>query len=414
MMPVRLHARVCLTAPLRLLCFMLVVRMGMAPSVLEAANIFKVGELARKCHAGKASACSELTKIALEDRMPGVRVSAVEYLSDQAVLAKIALEDPIPFVRGAAVQKLTDLALLAKIAAEDKDVAVRGYAAQPDVKVRAAQVTRAVEPLIACLHDPDSRVRAAAADSLGKAKDPRALAPLTSALRDTSPGVQQSASQALGEIAGPAVEPLIDALRDPTWSVRNSAAAGLGRTKDPRAVEPLIATLKDQDSAVRRSAAEALGQFQDPRAVEPLRAARKDPDPDVRLFAGDALGEPRFEYAISDFMRIITSGCYTKTVVTILGTTSTGGLLTSGQTEYAVPLSISGSGRATAGALRPMTWCSGALHTIATKAEILGYTFLSDPARPLIFSVWEKQGYVFFAGHGTVTSPSGHTVHLRK
>jgi HEAT repeat protein len=412
---------------------MLVITMGMMPGVLEATNILKIGEIARKCQAGKASACNELTKTALEDRMPGVRASAAGYLSDQSVLARIALEDPIPLVRGAAVQKLTDLALLVKIAVEDKDANVRGYASQSDVRLRAAKVTRAVEPLIACMKDPDSRIRAAAADSLGKTKDPRALDPLVTALRDNSPDVQRSAGQALGEIGAPAVEPLINALRDPTWSVRYSAAVGLSFSKDSRAVEPLIGALKDTDSAVRRSAAEALGQFQDPRAVEPLRAARQDPDSDVRLFAADALGEPRGEYVIHELAKVFVHGCSSGTDVTLLPTGSPGVFFASGKMEFPIklkdvsgpwglaaqakvtglPLSLPDPDHPMAANAQYLAWCPGARHTLETVLEIAGYKFASDLARPLVFRVQEN-GYVFENGQGTVTSPSNHTVHLSK
>ncbi|MGB8888668.1 MAG: hypothetical protein WCC87_18205 [Candidatus Korobacteraceae bacterium] len=46
------------------------------PSRISASSMKKVSALASKCNSGKESACSELEKIALEDKDPGVRSAA--------------------------------------------------------------------------------------------------------------------------------------------------------------------------------------------------------------------------------------------------------------------------------------------------------------------------------------------------
>ena len=50
-------------------------------------------------------------------------------------------------------------------------------------------------------------------------------------------------------------------------------------------------------------------------------------------------------------------------------------------------------------------FCPGAFHTWVGTLTYAGYTFASDAARPLEFSV--KRDYTYAGGKGTVTSPDG-------
>ena len=96
---------------------------------VAASNISKkVDDLARQCDSGKQKGCSELVRIAVEDKDAGARRVAVEKLTDQSLLAKIAVEDKDSGVRRTAVEKLTDKLLLAKIAVGDEDTNVRSAA----------------------------------------------------------------------------------------------------------------------------------------------------------------------------------------------------------------------------------------------------------------------------------------------
>ncbi len=104
---------------------MMVALVCIIPTQLTATDVSNVGTLASQCGAGKHKACSELAKIAVEDKDASVRSAAVAQLTDQAVLAKVALGDENASVRAAAVAKLTDQSLRAKIAVEDKDAGVR-------------------------------------------------------------------------------------------------------------------------------------------------------------------------------------------------------------------------------------------------------------------------------------------------
>jgi HEAT repeat protein len=89
--------------------------------------------------------------------------------------------------------------------------------------------------------------------------------------------VRQEATEALGKLGDArAVEPLIACLKDPQWSYRGLAASALGELGDARAVEPLLACLNEPNKAIREGALESLGKLGDARAVGPLIACLKD------------------------------------------------------------------------------------------------------------------------------------------
>jgi hypothetical protein len=119
-----------------------------------------------------------------------------------------------------------------------------------------------IDALVAALKNHRNyRVRANAAQALGKINDPRVVETLIIALSDNKSGFFRSELVgALGDTKDPrAVEPLIAALRHPGSGVREEAAKSLGKIRDPRAVEPLISTLRgENDFQVRRNTAAAL------------------------------------------------------------------------------------------------------------------------------------------------------------
>jgi len=202
--------------------------------------------------------------------------------------------------------------------------------ANADVRQKAAEAlgqsksSRAVEPLIAALNDPDPNVQGSAAKALGEIKDPRALQPLVDALKHSKDekavcdalgnlgpialeplitalkdkGLGYAAESGLAKIGPPAVEPLMAAYNDKEHDVRFYAIRALGEIKDSRAVDLLIAALKYKskdpfgyDYEIREEAARSLGEIKDPRADQPLIAALKDSDNRVVKAAGDALGK---------------------------------------------------------------------------------------------------------------------------
>jgi HEAT repeat protein len=60
--------------------------------------------------------------------------------------------------------------------------------------------------------------------------------------------------------------------------VAEAAAEALGRLRDPRAVDVLVEVLKDQPNGVQNNAIRALGRIGDARAIVPLKAILDDPE----------------------------------------------------------------------------------------------------------------------------------------
>jgi len=146
---------------------------------------------------------------------------------------------------------------------------------------------------LACLGDPDWRVRKVATQQLAaRASEAAVLDALVAALADgENPGRRNSAAEALVRAGARAVPQLVAALdsRDP--DLRKLAVDALARLDDARSAAPLAARLRDPDANVRAAAAEALGSVGGGGAVAALfeAAAREAEDPLVRLAALRAL-----------------------------------------------------------------------------------------------------------------------------
>ncbi len=163
-----------------------------------------------------------------------------------------------------------------------------------------------IEPLIRFLRqDPSERVRAAAAQALGrfailaetgKLRQPdgqRVGRALTEAIDDDleSLEVRRRAIEAVAAMSLPQVPEIIQAAyehEDPR--MRASALFAMGRTCDPCWLPALRADLDSEDSEVRFEAAGALGALGDDLAVVDLIAHINDPDPDVQDAVVNALG----------------------------------------------------------------------------------------------------------------------------
>jgi len=169
----------------------------------------------------------------------------------------------------------------------------------------------AIEPLIQALKEPNSRVRAGAAQALGRIGDKTALEPLIEVLeaKDTDwYDVRTCAAAALDmidpqwrktDIALQAVPRLVEKLKDPAPDVRSAAAKALGMIGDKAAVEPLIKALNVNDHALCWAACDALDSI-DPkwsksdsalRAVPVFIEELKCPDFSHRWRAATGLGE---------------------------------------------------------------------------------------------------------------------------
>lgn len=148
----------------------------------------------------------------------------------------------------------------------------------------------AVQPLILALEDDRSNLREAAAETLGRIKDPQSIEPLVQLLKDDDLGIRLTAERSLRDLGKPAVPSLIEALKNDNNNIRNGAATVLGRMKDIRATDPLCRLLKSEHRSDRIGAAEALEKIGNPTSTGSLIEALKDRDRDVRRMSVKALG----------------------------------------------------------------------------------------------------------------------------
>jgi HEAT repeat protein len=185
------------------------------------------------------------------------------------------------------------------------------------IDLRSQEALRDTMSLLKALEDKDSKVRKAAAQSLGRIGDPQAVDPLVNALGDRYSDVREAAAKALEILGEPLGRVIVDCLKgsehardalaagkDPraivpllkvlgTWDpdVRAAAARTLGKLKDPRAVESLVKVLEDGSGSAQEAAAWALGEIEDPRATVPLTKVLENGRPNARLVAAWVLGK---------------------------------------------------------------------------------------------------------------------------
>jgi len=220
------------------------------------------------------------------------------------------LRDPYPDVREAALTALRSLRgyeldeerLLAQASGPGARAAV----------LRACDLRRAPEALLAAVGDPDPSFRMAAALSLAERQiwtddadvlladeDPRVrahalrarlsaapalpLEPLRAFLHDSDPGVRQTLALGL-ERAAPIerAEWLRHLLRDPCAAVGAAAARALASQRDPDTLGALLDAAGTASLPVASAAIEALGALGDPEALPRLRAVARGGDPALR------------------------------------------------------------------------------------------------------------------------------------
>jgi len=233
---------------------------------------------------------------ALRDEDWAVREEAAAALGKlrdpRAVYALIGiLRDEDRSVRDAAVGALT---AIGEAAVEP----VAACLADPDLNVQEAAACileriadhRVTGMLVTALGSADWIVRAHAARALGRISDAGYAEALIPLLHDSVKAVREDAAAGLAGIGKAAVPALLQALSHADWVVRLHAVEALGKIKSADAVLPLLGVLfNDRDAAVREDAARSLGDIGDPRAVEFLLAAMKEPG--IRPLAIEALGK---------------------------------------------------------------------------------------------------------------------------
>jgi len=127
-----------------------------------------------------------------------------------------------------------------------------------------------IRSLITQVESGDMGQRINAARALGQLGDKRAVDPLVACLRDTqtrNPILKMTVAEALGDIGDArAVEPLIACLNNTNQtsrSVKGTIIESLGKIGDPRAVDPLIPCLRGERPICLKETIKALGQIGD-------------------------------------------------------------------------------------------------------------------------------------------------------
>ena len=141
------------------------------------------------------------------------------------------------------------------------------------------------------LANADGHVRATAAVSISKLKDPRSVERLKGLLVDPYEDVQEAAVEALANLkdvldAGQ----LVPSLRHADAVLRRNTALLLGNIKASAAVKDLGFALKDEDVKVRKAVVWALASIGTEEAVRYLTYALTDESPDIRISAALSIG----------------------------------------------------------------------------------------------------------------------------
>lgn len=139
--------------------------------------------------------------------------------------------------------------------------------------------------------DPEARVRAEAAEVLGRA-GVEALDALDRARDDPDADVVEAVVTAYGEIGSTAPVPWLieSAAGSSDRLVQEAAVAALGAIGDDRAVPLLLELVASGPPQVRRRSVVALTVFDDGRIEPALRAAARDRNPGVREAAEMVVG----------------------------------------------------------------------------------------------------------------------------
>ena len=138
-------------------------------------------------------------------------------------------------------------------------------AREGDVAVRAV-----IEQALDYLSPRSGDEHCARAERLVQWVGEQAVPTLIAALDDA--GTRAGAAAALGQLHDSrATEPLIELLHEPEPEIRAAAARALGAIKDPRAVEALVAAAPDPEYEVREAAIQALEGLWSVAALSELR-----------------------------------------------------------------------------------------------------------------------------------------------
>ena len=204
----------------------------------------------------------------LDSQDRATRIQAIYLLAELAIepaieLLRLRMADPYDDVRAAVIQALgnsSDNYTTSTVSSETKS----SVSSETKRQIRE----KVVDIALMGLADVNLSIRASAADTLAKFKDPRtaeALMPLLTSrtndeTEDTQPVVR--ALIALGEIGDRKVVPdVIQKTKADNLEIKEAALKALGKLRDPRAEACLIEALTSESARIRMQAAESLGNI---------------------------------------------------------------------------------------------------------------------------------------------------------
>jgi HEAT repeat protein len=196
----------------------------------------------------------------------------------------------------------------------DQNVEVRLLAVGCLARIDPADDHRVETPLAMALDDAEERVRALAAETVGRLVLSHLSLPLAAKLQDADPSVRTRAAVALGVLGrDEGVPALTLALGDSSPEVAQTSARSLGRLRAVASV-PALLSLVDREpwDALSAVAAEALAEIGSEKAVDALVAdlGRSAAQQDLVLALGRAEGKAQVarSEALLRCLRVATGG----------------------------------------------------------------------------------------------------------
>ncbi len=167
-----------------------------------------------------------------------------------------------------------------------------------DYRVRAAAAERlgkiggpgAAELLFQAMADKNEEVRLAATAALQKQGDPSVSPRLVKALKEPNRWLPARIAEVLVSMGQPCVPALHDALHESDPVFRGYVIEILGEIGDKSTVGVLHGALRDSNSNIRLQSARALGKIASPESVPLLIDLAADPEVKVRVQAARSLG----------------------------------------------------------------------------------------------------------------------------
>lgn len=172
-----------------------------------------------------------------------------------------------------------------------------------------ATLRQRIELLIPLLKDTDPDVRAAASRSIERLEVSCDLKEILASLKNGDTGTRISAIHALGTVGGDKViAPLVYCANRPETDIRSAAVEVLGRLADPATLQTLLERLDDKSGAVQARAIIALSKFPASSVIhERLRPFLKSSNGELEGEAALALASLGDLSATDDIIALLAS-----------------------------------------------------------------------------------------------------------